>query len=113
MADWIKWDEEQKVAWDEWVATRPESVQELCKKLPGNKLDRIKKTLQCCTIYSYHENGTLTVRISPEYNPDNLILQITGERGVFGYTPDSLEECELPEGVAPKVGCMGAEDGYL
>ena len=43
-----------------------------------------------CTIYSYHENGTVTVTVNGQYNA------VAFARNVFGIDPESLTECDLP-----------------
>ena len=77
-------------AWQEWVATRPPVVQAICLRLPPDTLYRMKSTGQRVTIYSYSENGTVTVHVTGDFN------FVTFERGVFGVDPNDLEECELP-----------------
>lgn len=54
--------------WREWVATRPESVQKLCVRLPPDRLYRMKSTGQRVTLLSYGEDDTLRVNVSAEYN---------------------------------------------
>jgi hypothetical protein len=77
-------------AWDEWVASRPQVVQELCKRLPPDRLYRMEPSGNRVTIYSYSEDGTVTVVISGEYNA------VIFDRRVFGISPDDLAECDLP-----------------
>ena len=80
-----------EAAWNEWVATRPESVQKLCRQLPPNRLYRLKTSGHRVTLYSYCEDGTLTVEVSGEYNA------VMFDRRVFGIKPEDLEECDLPK----------------
>ncbi len=80
-----------EVAWREWVASRPESVQKLCRQLPLGRLYRLKTSGHRVTLYSYAEDGTVTVNVTGEYNA------VTFERQVFGIKPEDLEECDLPE----------------
>lgn len=80
-----------EVAWREWVASRPESVQKLCRQLPPGRLYRLKTSGHRVTLYSYAEDGTVTVNVTGEYNA------VTFERQVFGIKPEDLEECDLPE----------------
>jgi hypothetical protein len=82
--------EEQQTLWNEWIATRPACVRNMCEKLPANRLYLLKTTGQKVTIYSYSENETVTVDVMEEYNPGVLL-----ERRVFGINPDDLEECDL------------------
>ena len=78
-------------AWCDWVATRPEGIQKLCRQLPPDRLYRMKTIGQRVTIYSYSEDGTVTVDVSGEYNFALF------ERRVFGVNPDDLEECDVPD----------------
>lgn len=89
-------------AWDEWVATRPESVQALCKKLPPDRLYRMKSTGSRVTLVSYAEDGTVRVNITGEHNA------IMFERQVFGVKADDLEECDLPA-TGESLGAMLTE----
>ena len=77
--------------WNEWVASRPESVRELCQSLPPDRLYRMGSTGHRCTIHSYGENGTVTVTVSGDYNA------VTFARNVFGIKPEELTECDLPD----------------
>lgn len=89
-------------AFDAWVATRPPVIQELCKRLPPDRLYRLKSSNHRVTLYSYSENGTVTVNVTGQYNA------LTFERRVFGISPDDLEECELP-GPDEPLGVMLTE----
>jgi|SRR5581483_4614995 len=90
MACITEWDNEQQRVWDEWVASRPPGVRTLCEKFPPNKLYRLKSSGHRVTVYSYAEDGTLTVEITGQYN------LIAFDRQVFGIKPEGLEECDLP-----------------
>ena len=76
--------------WDAWVASRPECVRVLCERLPPDRLYKMKSTGHRVTMYSYSENGTVTVNVTGDYNV------VVFERQVFGISPDDLEECDLP-----------------
>ena len=76
--------------WNAWVASRPESVRKLCRSLPPDRLYRLKTSSHRVTIYSYSEDGTVTVIVSGDYNA------LAFERRVFGIKPEQLEECDLP-----------------
>ena len=82
---------EEKV-WNDWVATRPKSIQEMCVKYPPNLLYRLKSNGNKVVLFSYEENETVTVIISDKYN-NNLAF----ERKVFGINPKDLVECDLPD----------------
>ena len=77
-------------AWNEWVAGRPPVVQEMCAKLPPDRLYLLTPTGQRVTLVSYSENGTVTVAVTGGYNA------VTFDRQVFGINPDDLTECDLP-----------------
>lgn len=77
--------------WFEWVKTRPDCIRDLCERFPPDRLYRLKESGQRVTLYSYCEDGTMTVAVSGEYN-----LVVFG-RCVFGVFPDELEECDLPD----------------
>jgi hypothetical protein len=88
--------------WEEWISTRPPVVQELCRRLPPDRLYRMKPHGQRVTIVSYAENGTVKVNVGGEFNA------VTFERQVFGVNPDDLEECDLPAANEP-VGALFSE----
>ena len=50
----------------------------------------LKDTRHRCTIYSYNEDGTVTISITGQFNLINF------GRRVFGISPDELKECDLP-----------------
>ena len=81
MARFIEWNEEQRTAWNEWLASRPTVIRELAAKLPPDRLYRLKDTGQRGTIYSYNENGTVALLIDGEFN------RILFSRRVFGLQP--------------------------
>ena len=85
----IQWSQEQQKTWDDWVATRPEIVQELCGRFPPYNLYLLKNSGHRVTIYSYLENNTMTVNVSNDYN------NVAFERRVFGIKPNNLEECDV------------------
>ena len=76
--------------WEEWVSTRPEVVQDLCRRFPPDRLYRIGDDGSRGTIYSYSENGTITLSVTGQYN------RIMFDRNVFGLDPNTLHECDLP-----------------
>ena len=92
MANWITPTNEQAATWREFVASRPPSVREMCKKWPYYRLYRMA-TGQRVTIHSYSEDRTVTVNVTRQWNPDTMLLM---ERRVFGVDPASLTECDLP-----------------
>ena len=90
MAKWIEWTDEQRTAWAEWRATRPTVIQEMMDRFPYDELYRLKSSGHRVTLYSYSENGTLTVNVTGDFN------FVTFDRRVFGIEPDDLEPCDLP-----------------
>lgn len=85
--------------WESWVSSRPPIIQEMCRKWPPDRLYQMD-TMHRCTIYSYSEDGMVTVRITGQYN------LIPFDRQVFGIDPASLHECDLP-----RDEVLGAMDG--
>jgi hypothetical protein len=79
-----------RAAWDEWVATRPKVIQDMCATIKPNRLYRMKSTGHRVTVYSLSEDGTVTVDVTGEFNA------VVMERRVFGVAASDLEECELP-----------------
>ncbi len=90
MAKIFEMDPEAQATWNEWVAARPENVQVMCRALPPDRLYRMKSTGHRVQLYSYCEDGTLTVIVSGKYNA------VMFDRRVFGISAADLEECELP-----------------
>src|SRR3990167_7102778 len=80
-----------EIEWKKWVDSRPSIIQDLCKRFPPTKLYRLNNSGHRVTLYSYSEDGTMTVSVTGEYNA------IAFDRRVFGIEPDNLEECDLPE----------------
>lgn len=102
MAKWVIWKEEQKKGWYDWITSRPQEIQDMAEKynLLGDELYRLKTTGQRVYLYSLSEDGTVTVVVLPEYNPERFM--IAGKR-VFGINPADLEPCDLPEGMKPET----------
>jgi len=104
MAKIIEWNEKQKQEWDEWVSSRPEIIQDLCKRFPPYNLYRLKNSGHRVTLYSYSEDGTMTVNVSGEYNA------VMFDRQVFGIKPDNLVECDLPKSDEPTGTLLTEEE---
>ena len=77
-------------SWNKWVSHRPPIIQDLCKRLPPDRLYKNIPSGHFVTIISYFEDGTVKVDVSSRYN--TLVF----ERQVFGVKADDLEECNLP-----------------
>lgn len=93
-------------AFDEWAESRPPEVQELIRRLPPDRLYRMKSTGSRVTLIAYAEDGTVRVNITGEFNA------VVFERQVFGVKADDLEECELPKEGEP-LGAMLTEDADI
>ena len=81
---------QQRAGWNEWLASRPDSVRNALDGKDPWTLYRMKSSGHRVTLYSASEDGTLTVTVSGEHNA------VAFERNVFGIQPDDLEECDLP-----------------
>lgn len=90
MAKIIEWTDEQRAEWDAWVASRPLVVQDMARRLPPDRLYRMASTGHRVTLYSFSEDGTVTVNVGGDFNA------VVFERRVFGVSPDDLTECDLP-----------------
>lgn len=102
MARVIEPTEEDQADWAEWVGSRPDSVRIIAEKFDPWSLFRLKTTDQRVTIYSFSEDGTVTVNITGEFNLHLFDSQ------VFGINPDDLEPCELPD--TPTGSLMTPDD---
>lgn len=87
-----------------WVAERPPSIQKMVASHPPNRLYLLKSSNHRVTIYSYCENGTVTVNVTGEYN------RVLFGRRVFGISLDDLVECDLP-GLDEPLGDTSVEAG--
>jgi hypothetical protein len=88
-----------------WVASRPQVVQEMIARCPPDRLYRMRDSGHRAIIYSYGEDGTVTVEVTGEFN------RVVFGRRVFGVSLGNLEECDLPpEG--EDLGDTAAEAGY-
>jgi len=95
---WAEQTEEQRLAYEEWCAERPEAIRVVAEKFCPQKLYRIKSTGQRVIIESYfepdEEHGvTLRVTVHPAFNPERFDIV---PFGVYGIKPEDLEECDLP-----------------
>jgi hypothetical protein len=73
--------------WQEWIATRPESVRALAKKYPPDTLYRLDPTGQLVTITAYNEDGSVRVYIDPKFNPRRAL---SSGFEVFGVDPEAM-----------------------
>lgn len=79
-----------QAGWEQWLSTRPDVIKQLVARLPPDRLYLLKTSNHRVTIYSYNEDGTVSVVVSGKYN------RVLFERNVFGIKPEDLEECDLP-----------------
>ena len=79
-----------KAELNKWLEGRPPIIQDLCKKFPPDRLYLYKPTNHRVTLYSYSEDGTMTIVVSGDYNA------VVFPRHVFGIKPEDLVECDLP-----------------
>lgn len=49
--------EEERVVWEQWVASRPPTVRAVAEHFPPNRLYRLRETGQRVTIAAYIEMG--------------------------------------------------------
>lgn len=94
---WLNWTPEHVKMWDEWVAERPQCIQDMIAKynLRLDRLYRLKTTGQRVTLYSLSEAGTVTVNIEERFNSHCMLpLGALLDRSVFGINPADLEETE-------------------
>lgn len=89
MARLPDWADESEV--QAWLATRPAVIQAMAKRVRPGYLYRHAETGRLVWVYSYEEDGTLTIVVEKQYNSDVLF-----ERRVFGVRPEHLVECDLP-----------------
>jgi hypothetical protein len=88
-----------------WLADRPQSIQDLAARFPPDRLFRIATTGKRGYVYSYSEDGTMTLAVTGQFN-----RVLFGQR-VFGLTPEDLTECDLPE-TGEVLGDIAQEAGY-
>jgi hypothetical protein len=91
-------------AWEEWFASRPPVIQDMIRRYPATRLYRMADGHRA-TIYSYAEDGTVTVNVTGEYN------RVLFSRQVFGIPIETLVECDLP-GPDEDLGDTSQEAGY-
>lgn len=74
--------------WEEWLGTLLPETATMARRYPPDHYYRLRSTGQIVTIYSYSDNGTMTVDIRQNANPDMWLLM---ERRVFGIEPEDLD----------------------
>lgn len=93
MDKWLVWTEEQEAEWKDWLEGRPASVKDVIAKynLRPDTAYRLKPTGQIGQLFSFSEDGTVTVIFRDNFFGWAVPTQ------VFGIDPADLEECEVPE----------------
>lgn len=106
MAIWVKWTERQEKIWADWVAARPQVIQDIIAKYDFrfDRLYRLKTTGQRVLISEYYEDGTVVVSVLQKFNRGYMPL----DKAVFGIKPEDLEECDWEGAVED-----GAQYQYL
>lgn len=94
--------EEQISGYNEWVESRPEIIKKVARKLVPWELYQYGD--HKVVVYSFHEDGTITVVVSGEYN------KVLFGRRVFGVNPDELVPCELPGPDEPVGSALTPEE---
>jgi len=74
----------------DWFKSRPKIIQDLICRFPYAATVRIKETKQIAYVYSWDENGTISVVITQEDNPGIRNAIPDENYCVFGYKPDDL-----------------------
>ena len=76
---------------DEWFQSKPECVQELIRKVPPGEYVMVG-TGQYVHIYSYFEDGTVSVVVDVEksFNKSFVLSALPENYRVFGVSPKSL-----------------------
>ena len=96
--------EEEQRELEEWIASRPQVIQEMIERVPFNGLYRNMSYYraggrhQLVTITGYNEDGTVSISATCNFNLHSF------DRGVFGIDIYDLEPTELPEDGTP-IGC--------
>lgn len=90
---------ENQQMWAKWLQERPPIIQQMAADYPPDRLYHYKTTNQRGTIYSYAEDGTVTLNVTGEY------CLVEFPRSVFGVDPAKLVECDLPPPEEP-VGTL-------
>ncbi len=84
-------DDKTQKEFNEWLNGRPEVIKEMAAKLkPWNRY-RLKQTGQHCTLYSYSEDGTVTINVNGHDSEALDAINNMTQVRVFGINPDDLE----------------------
>ncbi len=103
MAKVMELSEADLVEWADFIEGLPANLRPIAERINPWTLYRLKPTGQRVIVYSYQDDGTVTVIVSGTFN------HVLHEAQVFGINPDDLEECDLP-GPNEKLGSMMTAD---
>lgn len=103
MAQLMEPSEADLAEWAEFKNGLPDNLRLIAGRVNPWTLYRLRPTGQRVIVYSYQDDGTVTVIVSGLYN-----LQLHDAQ-VFGINPDDLEECDLPSPNEP-VGSLMTTD---
>lgn len=73
-------------SWAKWVASRPESVRQICERFPPWHYYEMPKTRQIVAIEAWAEDGTMRVTVLG----DQISIPSIVPFQVFGVPPDDL-----------------------
>ncbi len=85
--------EDMQATWQEFLASRPDSVRLVAQRFTPWTLYKLKGGHRVIVrSFDEHVDGTvtLTVNVTGDFN------LVAFDRSVFGVDPNELEECELP-----------------
>lgn len=77
---------EALAGWNEWVATRPDVVRNVCERFPPWVYYDLPETGQTVIIEAYAEDGTVRVLVVADRISAPAVIQF----GVFGIDPEDL-----------------------
>jgi hypothetical protein len=87
--------DEERVAWELWVAERPDAVRVVAERFSPWQLYRLKTSGHRVTLVAFDEETTGDITLRVFISGDHNFLAF--ERSVFGIKPDDLEPCDPPE----------------
>lgn len=98
-------DQEEIAEYEGWIESRPEPIKSIAKRFRPWILYTLRDTNQNVTIYSFSENGTVTIDVGAKYN-DQLLF----EKRVFNINPNDLKECESMPNISNPVPVLTSEE---
>ena len=85
---------EAKKEFEEWLDGRPDVIQKMAVSLKPWFRYRLKPTGQHCSLYSYFEDGTVTITVDGHDTEALDMVNKVMPVNVFGISPDDLEIIE-------------------